>query len=125
MYRFVGLALAVIGAAAWAQDAGLKRTLLDRMDVPAGYEAVLGAAELPSGATLARHFHHGTEFGYVVEGDTELRIDGEPPRIVRKGDFYRVEAGKVHEVRNTGAGAAKALATWIVEKGKPLAEPAK
>jgi len=125
VHRTLAFALILASAVAFAQDAGIKRTMLDRMDVPAGYEAVLGSAELAGGATLARHFHHGTEFGYMVEGEAELRIDGEPPRIMRAGDFYRIDAGKVHEVRNAGSGAAKALATWIVEKGKPLAEGAK
>ena len=53
MHRWVVLALLFAGGAL-AQDSGVRRTVLDRMDVPPGYEAVLGSAELPQGAVLAR-----------------------------------------------------------------------
>jgi quercetin dioxygenase-like cupin family protein len=35
-----------------------------------------------------------------------------------------VPAGAVHWVRNVGSGNAAELATYIVEKGKPLLAPA-
>jgi quercetin dioxygenase-like cupin family protein len=36
------------------------------------------------------------------------------------GDALTVPAGAVHEVRNVGNGNAAELATYVVEKGKPL-----
>ncbi len=108
-----------------AQDSGIKRAILDRMDVPPGYEVVLGSAEGPPGATLPAHTHHGTEFGIVLEGEPEIAVDGEAARAMKKGDFYRIDAGKVHRGRMAGSGPAKIFAVWVVEKGKPLAEPAK
>ena len=31
-----------------------------------------------------------------------------------------IPSGTVHEVKNVGSGSASALATYVVEKGKPL-----
>ncbi|MBX7200114.1 MAG: cupin domain-containing protein [Rhodospirillaceae bacterium] len=109
---------------ALAAGGGVTRKLFDRMDVPAGYETVVGSAELPAGASIGRHTHHGVEFGYVAEGAVEFTIDGEKPYRQKAGDFYRIDAGKVHDAKSIGA-PAKVIAIWVVEKGKPLAEPAR
>ncbi len=125
MIRKVAAGAAMMAAgAALAADGGVTRKLFDRMDVPAGYETVVGAAEMPPGAAIGRHIHHGVEFGYVAEGEVEFTVDGEKPYRLKAGGFYKIDAGKVHDARSVG-GPAKAVATWVVEKGKPLAEPAK
>ena len=36
----------------------------------------------------------------------------------------RILTGKIHNATNKGTGAARVLATYIVEKGKPVATPA-
>jgi quercetin dioxygenase-like cupin family protein len=36
------------------------------------------------------------------------------------GDVLFIPAGAIHAVRNVGSGEASELATYIVEKGKPL-----
>jgi quercetin dioxygenase-like cupin family protein len=59
----------------------------------------------------------------VIEGQIELRIDGQPPRTVKAGEVLFVPAGQVHDAVNIGSGKAKVLATYIVEKGKPVASP--
>ena len=123
--RMVITGLAVLAASAvLAADGGVARKIFDRMDVPAGYETVVGSADMPPGAAIGRHTHHGVEFGYIAEGEVEFTVDGEKPYRLKAGGFYRIEAGKVHDARSVG-GSAKAVATWVVEKGKPLAEPAK
>lgn len=120
---FTGV-VAMAASAALAADGGVTRKIFDRMDVPAGYETVVGSADLPAGVSIGRHTHHGVEFGYVAEGEVEFTVDGEKPYRLKAGGFYRIDAGKVHDARGIGA-PAKAVATWVVEKGKPLAEPAK
>ena len=40
------------------------------------------------------------------------------------GDVLTVPAGAIHVVRNVGSGNAAELATYVVEKGKPLLTPA-
>ena len=121
----IGVSVVMIAAGgALAADSGVTRKIFDRMDVPAGYEAVIGSAEMPPGAALGRHTHHGVEFGYVVEGEVEFTVEGEKPYRLKAGGFYKIDAGKIHDAHSIG-GSAKAVATWVIEKGQPLAEPAK
>jgi len=128
----MGLTLGAVVAAlalsvALAQGQGIKRTLMQRVDVvgPEQKECVLGTAELAPGGSTGKHIHHGFEVGYVMEGEAELTIEGEGTKQLRAGDSYRVDARKPHDARNTGAAPAKLVASWVVEKGKPLAEPVK
>jgi quercetin dioxygenase-like cupin family protein len=124
--RAAPLALLLLCAAASIADAqapGIKRTLLQKNDVGEGREAILGLAEIASGGSTGRHTHFGTEMGYVVEGTATLEIEGEAARSLKAGDSYTIPAGKVHNATASG-GATKVLATYIVDKGKPLATPA-
>lgn len=125
MFRQITVAAVMVAASsALAADSGVTRKLFDRMDVPANYETVIGSAEIASGANIGRHTHHGTEFGYVAQGELELIVDGKPTQHVKAGSFYKIDAGVVHDARGVG-GTTVAIATWVIEKGKPLAEPAK
>src|SRR6267378_8094120 len=77
--------------------------------------AVQALAEFVPGGAAGKHTHPGEELGYVVEGTLELRIEGQPPRVVKAGEAFFVPAGIVHDGKNVGAGPAKVLATYIVE----------
>jgi quercetin dioxygenase-like cupin family protein len=119
------LAIAMFAAAtAIAQAPGIKRTLLQRGDLTSDREVILGQAEVAPGASAGRHTHFGVETGYVVEGSSSLEIEGETPRLLRAGDSYFIPAGKVHDVKTVGDAPVKVIATYVVEKGKPLATPA-
>jgi quercetin dioxygenase-like cupin family protein len=120
------LALAAVACAAslaLAQAPAIKRTLLQRGDATPEREVVLAMAEIASGGATGRHTHPGVETGYILEGTTILSIEGEPVRTLHVGDTYIIPAGRVHDARADG-GTAKVLATYVVEKGKPLASPA-
>ena len=39
---------------------------------------------------------------------------------LKAGEVLFIPAGAVHEVKNVGSGNAAELATYVVEKGKPL-----
>jgi quercetin dioxygenase-like cupin family protein len=122
---FICVPAVIREAAAQAPAApAIKRTVLQRTDVGGGMEAVLGLAEIAPGGATGRHSHPGVETGYVLEGTATLVIDGEPPVAMSAGTSYLIAAGKVHDARNTGTTPVKVLATYIVEKGKPLASPA-
>jgi len=124
--HFAVVALVLAGGAL-AQDTGVKRTVLQRTDVAIGVpqEGVMGTAVLPPGASIGAHTHLGVEMGYVLEGELDLIVAGEAVRRVKAGDTFVVPAGKVHDAKSVGTGQGKVLAVWVVEKGKPLAEPAK
>ncbi len=103
----------------------IKRIPLQKFDVPGtSYETVIGIAEVAPNINIGRHTHPGPESGYVIEGAFTLLIDGQPPKELKAGDSYKIPPGAVHDAR-TGAGGAKVIATYVVEKGKPLASPVK
>ena len=127
------LGIALVGAAgvgatmdrlAFAQQPGIKRTILLRTDEPGSqtHEAVMGVAEIAPGAMAGKHRHPGIEIGYILEGSVTLEHEGEPAKQLNAGDAFKNEPG-VHNARNTGTVPVKILAIYLVEKGKPIAEP--
>ena len=114
-------AFAVLMGAALMQGqlSGTRRTDLQRHDLSApGREVVQARVEIDPGATAPRHTHPGEEIIYVLEGTLRYEIEGQQPRTVKPGDVLFVSAGTPHSVKNIGNGAE--LATYVVEKGKPL-----
>jgi quercetin dioxygenase-like cupin family protein len=112
------------GSIALGQAQNIKRTPLQKFDVPASaYETVIGIAEIGANANIGRHSHPGLESGYVLEGDFVLMVEGQPDMALKAGDSYLIPAGAIHDAR-TGAEGGKVIATYVVEKGKPLASPA-
>jgi len=125
----VAVAALAIGGAALAQGqmaptTGLKRTLLQKFDVPPGErETVVALVEIPANADVARHTHPGPETDYVIEGDLILDVQGVGPKPYKAGDSFYIPAGVVHGGKG-GPNGAKIVGVYIVEKGKPLATPA-
>jgi len=124
-------ALAVAAAAGtwsvlYAQQPGFTRTTLQDQDLSIkDRHAVVARAEFIPGGAAGRHTHPGEELGYVVSGTLQLLVDGQPPRTIKAGEVFFVPAGIVHDGKNIGKGKAVVLATYVVEKGKPVASPAK
>ena len=111
-----GLALHV----AQAQQPDTKRTDLQRHDLSApGREVIQVRVDFDPGFVAPKHTHPGEEIIYVLEGTLEYQIDGKPV-MVKSGDVLFVPAGTIHSVTNVGSGNGAELATYIVEKGKPL-----
>jgi quercetin dioxygenase-like cupin family protein len=102
----------------------IKRTLLQKFDVPgANYETVMGLAEIMPNSNIGRHTHPGIEGGYLVEGELVIMVEGQPPKTYKAGESWQLPPGAVHDAK-AGAAGAKVLASYVVEKGKPLATPA-
>ena len=100
----------------------IKRTHLMKEDLSVpGREVVQVRVDIPPGVVAARHNHPGEELVYIIEGALEYRLDGRPPVTVRAGEVLFIPHGTHHEVKNVGSTNAAELATYIVEKGKPLA----
>ena len=105
-----------------AQQAGISRIDLQRHDrsVP-GRQVVQTIVELEAGVTSARHTHPGEEIIYVLEGaPLEYEVEGKPPVTLKPGDVLFIPAGKIHAAKNVGSRKGAELATYVVEKGKPL-----
>jgi quercetin dioxygenase-like cupin family protein len=120
----VGVVAVITGIAlhmARAQQPGSRRTELQHHDLSArGREAVQVRVDIDPGTAFPRHTHPGEEIIYVLEGTLEYRLDGRPPATLKAGDVLFIPAGVVHTARNVGTGNAAELATYVVEKGKPL-----
>ena len=126
MARVLAAAMLIAGNglpldAARAQQPGVTRTPLQRHDLsPPGREMVQVRVVLAPGITFPQHSHPGEEIVYVIEGVLEYRIEGKPPVTLKAGEVLFIPAGVVHGVTNVGSSNAAELATYIVEKGKPL-----
>ena len=127
MFKKLLLGLTVVAVAgagvAIAQQTGIKRTPLQKLDFPAGYNTVTAIAEVPAGGAAGRHTHPGAETGYVLEGELELVIDGQPPMKIKAGESYQIPEGAVHDAK-AGDKPFKVLGVYVVKAGEPLAKPA-
>jgi quercetin dioxygenase-like cupin family protein len=119
-----GFAATGVITGAEAQPAGLKRTILQKTEVPdTKYVTVLVSVEIEPGTVVARHTHPGVESAYVLEGEAELSVQGQPPRKIKAGDGFQIPPETPHGARN-GDKPSKLLVTYVVDKDKPLASPA-
>jgi len=112
-----GLALVV----AQAQQAGIKRTDLQRHDLSApGREVIQVRVDFDPGVAFGKHWHPGEEIVYVLEGTLEYQVEGRLPITLNPGDVLFIPARTIHAARNVGRDSGAELATYIVDKGKPL-----
>jgi quercetin dioxygenase-like cupin family protein len=124
--RTIAVAALLVGSGlaqhmAEAQQSQIRRTDLQRHDLSVpGREVVQVLVELDPGVAFGRHWHPGEEIVYVVEGSLEYEVDGKPPVTLKAGGVVFIPAGTIHAAKNVGRGNGAELATYIVEKGKPL-----
>jgi quercetin dioxygenase-like cupin family protein len=109
---------------ALAQQPGNGRTDLQRHDLSApGREVIQARVEIAPGMTSPRHHHPGEEIIYVLEGSLEYhQVEGKSPVTLKAGDVLFIPAGTIHAAKNVGSDPGVELATYVVEKGKPLIE---
>ena len=119
------LLMSSAGSAAALTPAGVTRTDLQRHDLSiAGRETVQARIDIAPGAVAPWHRHPGEEVIYIIEGTLEYQLEGQPAVTVTAGQVLFVPAGVAHMARNRTASNGAELATYIVEKGKPLLVPA-
>jgi len=127
LFVVAGLVVAALGAGAlYAQAPGIKRTELQDRDLSVpGRHVVQARVEFEPGAVVGRHTHPGEEISVVLEGSLLLEVDGQSPRTVKAGEAFFIPAGVIHAGKNAGSVKGVVLATYVVEKGKPVATPVK
>ena len=125
--RLVVLAAVIVGIglvqhAAQGQPSGIRRIDLQRSDLSIpGREVLQTIVELDPGVTSSRHTHPGEEIVYVLEGaPLRYEIEGRPPVTLEPGEVLFIPSGAIHSAKNVGDKKGAELATYIVEKGKPL-----
>jgi len=107
---------AIIAGGASAQQ----RTVLQTIDYPADHQILMVIAELEPGQCTSRHAHPGFESAYVLEGEAVAQFDNKPDLHLKAGQPLQFAPNEMHNVCNHGSVRFKALAHYIVEKGKPL-----
>lgn len=113
--------LCMLPSESYAQKLGIKRTELQRHDLSvSGYEAIQVRVDFEPGKAFGMHLHPGEEIINVLKGTLEYVIEGEQPVVLKAGDVLFIPAGKNHSAKNVGKETASELATYIVQKGKPL-----
>jgi len=106
------------------QPAPVKRTILQRADVPGtNLEIIYATLEIAPGFKAGRHNHPGVVMGQVVEGEFWYAPDGEPEKVLHAGDSLTVADRAIHNEGATDK-PVKLNVVYVVEKGKPLASPA-
>ena len=127
--RIITVAVLIVGSGlapnvAQSQQVGIMRTDLQRHDLGApGREVVQVRVDIAPGVLAPNHSHPGEEIVYVIEGLLEYQLEGKAPVTLKAGEVLFIPAGTIHSARNVGNVNAAELATYIVEKGKPLVMP--
>lgn len=112
-----------ISASAQTKNSGISRTELQRHDMStSGTEMVQAHIDFEPGTAFGNHNHPGEEIIYVLEGELEYIVESKSPVILKAGEVLFIPAGTIHSAKNVGKTKASELATYIVEKGKPLVQ---
>jgi quercetin dioxygenase-like cupin family protein len=120
------ITVSVVSPRAVQAQQGVKRTDLQQHDLSIpGRETIQVRVDIAPGVLAPKHTHFGEEIIYVLEGTLEYALEGKPPVTLKAGDVLFIPNGVPHSAKNTGTVNAAELATYIVEKGKPLVTPAK
>ena len=107
-----------------AQSSPIKRTILQRADIPGtNLEVIYATVEIAPGFKAGRHSHPGVVMAQVVEGEFWIHLDGQPEKVVRAGEVLTVADRAIHNEGATDK-PLKLNAVYVLEKGKPLASPA-
>lgn len=123
-------ALLLLGGLVHAQQAPpqpspVKRTPLGKVEVPgSNYEVVFGITELAGGFKSGRHSHPGLVMAYVAEGEFWYLVDGQPEKIYRVGESFQLPDSAIHNEGAAGSNPVKVFAVFVVEKNRPLVQPA-
>jgi quercetin dioxygenase-like cupin family protein len=79
--------------------------------------SVIGTLE-PGGRT-SLHQHPVPTYVYILEGEVELRTEGQKPHRYKAGEAYIESLNRTHQVFNIGKGPVRYLVVFVGEEGTP------
>ena len=85
-------------------------------------QVIANIYEVPAGAMVPRHFHHGDEFHFVLAGEWAAEVEGRPTHLMKAGDSQYVPRELWHGGWVVSSGPMRLLGIMIVEKDKPIIE---
>jgi quercetin dioxygenase-like cupin family protein len=121
------LSVGALISIAWAdtmQNDLSQRHELKRADLTtsADMEVITSISEFKKGETVPRHYHHGIETGYVLQG-TMVQLPGQPPTMMQTGSVIMNLRDVPHAgFTIVGDRSLKLLTVHVVDKNKPLYE---
>ena len=77
---------------------------------------------IPQGAGNQFHRHPGDQWWAVQEGEVTFTIQGQPPKVLKAGDWNHVPRGTIHRQQNLTDKPARYIEMRIFDKGKPASE---
>jgi quercetin dioxygenase-like cupin family protein len=101
-----------------------QRQELKRADLTtsADMEVITSISEIKKGETIPRHYHHGIETGYVLQG-TMVQLPGQSPTMMQTGSAFMNLRDVPHAgFTVVGDKPLKLLTVHIIDKSKPLYE---
>ena len=122
------LASGMVAAVAWSQssqpNSQFRPTPYFQMPLEKDPSRVvrLQTVIIPAGASNQFHRHPGEQWWAVQEGEVTYTIKGQPPRVLKVGEFVYVPRGTVHRNRNMSGMPARAIELNITDKDKPQTE---
>jgi quercetin dioxygenase-like cupin family protein len=69
------------------------------------------------------HIHHGIEMVYIAEGEVEMRIGTETPRLLRAGESVQIPREVPHTAINNGKVPVKLIISYVTDSGSELRTP--
>jgi quercetin dioxygenase-like cupin family protein len=67
----------------------------------------------------AFHTHPGDQWEVVLEGEMTYIVRGQPPRVLKAGEWVYIPRGTVHRNENQSGKIARTIELLIVDKDKP------
>ena len=113
--------VAALATPALAQDSPNRKEIrrADLSGAP-GMEVIMSVADYRPGDELVRHFHHGIEAGYVLEGGM-IQAPGKETMELKKGEtIFSLRDVPHGGFKVVGDKTIKLLTVHVVDKGKPL-----
>ena len=100
---------------------GLKidNLMTSQLELVEGTEVVVSLVEIPANTTLPKHWHHGEEFVYVLEGSAVMWQENKSDTLLKKGDVFKVPLKQIHTAM-TGEEGTVALVFRVHELGQPV-----
>lgn len=124
--KWSAVGVLLVSGALVAQNPGIQRTIIQRKDISIpGREAVIARVEIAVGASAGRHTHPGEEISYILEGQGDISVEGQPVQHVKAGDSFIIPNGAIHDAHNTGTVPMRLVGVYLVDKSQPMATPAK
>lgn len=97
---------------------GSNEVLRSPLSGMAGVEVIVSDVVIPPNAQVARHYHPGEEFLYLIEGTAIHVEEGKPDLPLKVGDTYVIPPRAVHAPKG-GPEGARAIVFRVHTAGQP------